>query len=259
MSAQGREGGEIVRARHMSTPCSHQISVDDHDETASCLSPRAALSIRIGPFDVPISPSGTPQREASPRRPGRGFGWSAPADVWAILKDPSSSILLTLRRSGETVDLPFVTRWVEKRSPDLVAELKAHAAWRSAFVGDTGGYGIREERIEDILNAGVVHFQGNSASGRPLLVFSASRYDASRFSAQLPALLVYSMDAALKCADESINCKQQVVWLFDLHNVSRYAPKPAQADILLTGSVDVTRSRLTHAQPALMPARQKEL
>ena len=202
-------------------PCSHQISVDDHDEAASCLSPKAALSIRIGPFDVPISPAGTPQREASPRRSGREFRWSEPADVWAILRDPSSSILVALQRSGETVDRSFVTRWVDKRSSDLVAELKAHAAWRSTFVGDNGGYGIREERIDEILSAGVVHFQGNSASGRPLLVFTASRYDASRFSAQLPALLVYAMDAALKCADESINCKRQVVWLFDLHNVSR--------------------------------------
>lgn len=208
-------------------PCSHKISVDDHDETASCLSPKAALSIRIGPFDVPISPAGTPQRDASPRRSGREFQWSEPVDVWAILRDSSTSILVALQRSGEIVDRSFVNRWADKRSSDLVAELKAHAAWRSSFVGDNGGYGIREGRINEILNAGVVHFQGNTASGRPLLVFSASRYDASKFSAQLPALLVYAMDAALKCADESINCKRQVVWLFDLHRVSRYAPEPA--------------------------------
>ncbi len=224
----------------MSTPRSHQISVE-RDEAASSLSPRAALSIRIGPFDVPISPAGTPQRDASPRCSGREFRWATPVDVWAILRDPSSSILVALQRSGEIVDRSFVTRWVDKRSPNLVAELRAHATWRSVFVGDSGGYGIREERIDEILNAGVVHFQGNSVSGRPLLIFSASRYDAFRFSAQLPHLLVYAMDAALKCANESINPKRQVVWIFDLNNVSRYAPKPAQAKILLSGPLKACR------------------
>lgn len=147
--------------------------------------------------------------------------------MWTFLKDPASSVLETLQRSGETVDQAFVTRWVDKRSQNALSELEAHAAWRSVFVADTSGYGIREERIEELLDAGVVHFQGNASSGHPLLVFSANRYDASRFSSQLPACLVYAMDAAVKCADPSINPKRQVVWLFDLNGVSRFVSKLA--------------------------------
>lgn len=150
-----------------------------------------------------------------------GTASASAADVWSALKDPSRSILASLERSGEVVDEAFVARWVDRRSEDVVAELDAHAAWRTVFVGDCSGYGVREDRIGDILDAGVVHFQGNTSSGEPLLVFKAQRYDAARFSSCLPLCLVYAMDAAIRCADKRVNPKRQVVWLFDLEHVSR--------------------------------------
>ena len=229
-------------SRTSSIPVSHPLeptSVDDVADrsaaTSSAATSSAATSsatvstpilakIRIGPFDGVLSPTGTPNHGVSEHSNDGHFRTDHEASE--VLRALNPALLTALERSGELVDDAFVRRWVDKRSSTLLEDLDAHAAWRTEFVADDSGsgYGIREARISALLDAGVVCFQGNASagfSGHPLLVFKADRYDASRFSSQLSATLVYAMDAAITCADPEVNKKRQVVWLFDLQNVSR--------------------------------------
>ena len=130
-----------------------------------------------------------------------------------------------LRSTGEILDNAMLLRWIDARGHETcIRKLVEHAEWRRNFVGEGHENGIQEERIMNLLEDPIVFLQGNDTHGHPVVIFLARNYDVVKYGDSISLLMAYAIDKALVCADtvsHEENPKKQIVWIFDLLQVSR--------------------------------------